>query len=128
MAKQLGNAPYDESVFDYGNLTDDHKEAVKKCLELAEKAGLAEQFIEILRVKFHLSNLPTYDLLKSNTWSSMAEDDNLNISSGGYTQTNGMNYPYVSVMADIRDLDKWIAGEITNLTETLKTKESENAK
>ena len=39
-----------------------------------------------------------------------------------------MNYPYVSVMADVRDLDKWISGEITNLTETLKTKESENAK
>jgi hypothetical protein len=45
----------------------------------------------------------------------MADDDDLNCSSGGYTRTNGMNYPYVSIMADIRDLDKWVAGEITGL-------------
>ena len=115
MAKALGNAPYDESVFDYGSLTDAHKEAVKKCLELGEKLGLGEEFLEIIRVKFHLSELPTYDLLESETWKSMAGDDDLNCSSGGYTRTNGMNYPYISIMADIRDLDKWVAGEITGL-------------
>ena len=124
MAKAMGNSPYDESVFDYGSLTDDHKEAVKKCLELAEKAGLAEQFIEILKVKFHLSNLPTYDLLKSETWSSMAGDENLNCSSGGYTRANGMNYPYISIMADVRDLDKWLSGEITNLNKITGSEQS----
>ena len=116
MAKALGNAPYDESVFDYGSLNDEHKEAVKKCLELAEKVGLGEHFIEILKVKFHLSELPTYDLKESEFFSAVADDDNLAISSGGYTRTNGMNYPYISIMGDIRDYDKWIAGEITNLT------------
>jgi len=115
MAKAVGNAPYDESVFDYGGMNDDHKEAVKKCLELAEKAGIAEQFLEILRVKFHLSELPTYNLNDSKTWQSLAGDDDLNASSGGYTRQNGMNYPYISVMADGRDLDKWLAGEITKL-------------
>lgn len=128
MAKAMGNAPYDESVFDYGNLSDAHKEAVKKCLELAESIGVAAQFIEILKVKFHLSNLPTYDLKKSDTWNSMAGNDDLNCSSGGYTQTNGMNYPYVSVMADIRDLDSWLAGEITNLAKTVKDADSKTAK
>ena len=115
MAKAVGNAPYDESVFDYGGMNDDHKEAVKKCLELAEKAGIAEQFLEILRVKFHLSELPTYNLNDSKTWQSLAGDDDLNASSGGYTRQNGMNYPYISVMADGRDLDKWLAGQITKL-------------
>lgn len=115
MAKAVGNAPYDESVFDYGGMNDDHKEAVKKCLELAEKAGIAEQFLEILRVKFHLSELPTYNLNDSKTWQSLAGDDDLNASSGGYTRQNGMNYPYISIMADGRDLDKWLAGQITKL-------------
>ena len=115
MAKAVGNAPYDESVFDYGGMNDDHKEAVKKCLELAEQAGLHEEFIEILRVKFHLSEYPTYDLNESETWKSIAGDDDLNASSGGHTRTGGVNYPYISIMADIRDLDKWLAGEIQNL-------------
>ena len=116
MAKAVGNAPYDESVFDYGGMTDDHKEAVKLCLELAEKSGMAEEFLEILRVKFHLSEYPTYNLNESETWKSFADDDDLNASSGGYTRSGKMNYPYISIMADIRDLDKWLAGEITNLT------------
>ena len=115
MAKALGNAPYDESVFDYGGMTDDHKEAVKLCLELAEKSGMQEEFLEILRVKFHLSELPTYDLNESDAWKTFADDDNLNASSGGYTRTNGMNYPYISIMADGRDLDKWLSGQITKL-------------
>lgn len=121
MAKAVGNAPYDESVFDYGGMNDDHKEAVKKCLELAEKAGISEQFLEILRVKFHLSELPTYNLNDSETWNSFAGDDDLNASSGGYTRQNGMNYPYISIMADGRDLDKWLAGQITKLKSVDKT-------
>jgi hypothetical protein len=125
--KALGNSPYDESVFDYGNLTDDHKEAVKKCLDLAEKAGVHEQYIEIIKVKFNLSTLPTYDMANSETWKSMKADDNLSCSSGGHTQANGMNYPYISIMADIRDIDKWLAGEITNLS-NMKSSVEENAK
>lgn len=120
MAKAVGNAPYDESVFDYGSLNDDHKEAVKKCLELAEQIGLNESMLEIIKVKFHLSELPTYDLKDSDAFQSIADDDNLAISSGGYTRTNGMNYPYVSIIGDIRDFDKWIAGEITNLKTSIK--------
>jgi hypothetical protein len=125
--KALGNSPYDESVFDYGSMTDAHKEAVKKCLELAEKAGVHEQYIEIIKVKFNLSTLPTYDMANSETWKSMTADDNLSCSSGGHTQANGMNYPYVSIMADIRDIDKWLAGEITNLS-NMKSSVEENAK
>jgi hypothetical protein len=125
--KALGNSPYDESVFDYGSMTDAHKEAVKKCLELAEKAGVHEQYIEIIKVKFNLSTLPTYDMANSETWKSMKADDNLSCSSGGHTQANGMNYPYISIMADIRDIDKWLAGEITNLS-NMKSSVEENAK
>ena len=125
--KALGNSPYDESVFDYGSMTDAHKEAVKKCLDLAEKAGVHEQYIEIIKVKFNLSTLPTYDMANSETWKSMKADDNLSCSSGGHTQANGMNYPYISIMADIRDIDKWLAGEITNLS-NMKSSVEENAK
>jgi hypothetical protein len=125
--KALGNSPYDESVFDYGSMTDAHKEAVKKCLELAEKAGVHEQYVEIIKVKFNLSTLPTYDMANSETWKSMKADDNLSCSSGGHTQANGMNYPYISIMADIRDIDKWLAGEITNLS-NMKSSVEENAK
>jgi hypothetical protein len=108
-------------------MTDAHKEAVKKCLELAEKAGVHEQYIEIIKVKFNLSTLPTYDMANSETWKSMKADDNLSCSSGGHTQANGMNYPYISIMADIRDIDKWLAGEITNLS-NMKSSVEENAK
>lgn len=123
MAKAIGNSPYDESVFDYGSMNDDHKEAVKKCLELAEKAGMQEEFLEILRVKFHLSQYPTYDLNESDTWKSFADNEDIGASSGGYTRQNKMNYPYVSLMGDIRDFDKWLAGQITNLQKTVSEKE-----
>lgn len=106
MPQAKGNAPYDQIVFDYGDINQDHKDAVIEVINLLRQMGQPDT-AEMLKYKFKIEELPTFDPTKTRFWQ-LAKKNNINIASGGFTVENGTKYPYCTVDADIRVLEEFV--------------------
>ena len=103
MPKAKGNSPYQEIVFDYGDINQDHKDAVLEVLNLVKQMGQPE-IAEMLKYKFQIEEMPTYDPEQTRFWK-LAKKYGINIASGGFSIEEGVKYPYCTVDADIRVLE-----------------------
>lgn len=106
MPKVKGNAPYDEMVFDYGDINQDHKDAVQEVITILKSMQM-EEVAEILKYKFQIEELPTFDPTKTRFWQ-LAKKYGINIASGGFTLEEGVRYPYCTLDGDIRLLEEFV--------------------
>jgi thymidylate synthase ThyX len=106
MPKANGHAPYDEIVFNYGEINNDHKDAVAEVMNILRTMQL-DDIAEMLKYKFKIEELPIFDPTKTRFWQ-LAKKYGINIASGGYTLENGVKYPYCTLDADIRVLEDFV--------------------
>lgn len=99
-----------EELFDYGNVTQDHKKLLLEIIELAKKSG-NDVFAEFIKHKFQIVEPNRFDLANSKFIES-CEKHRFSYNIQGYV-VDGLNpdavhYPIVSITEDIRKLDEFI--------------------
>ena len=98
--------------FDYGSINDEHKKTIEEVIKLAKEQN-NEIFAEFLALKFGIKPLPQFDLNDSE-FINICKKTNMVYTLQGDVIDNGIRYPIVSIMHDIRFLDQWIK-DIKNL-------------
>lgn len=99
-------------LFDYGTITDEHKEAVQEVMSLAKQFG-NEEFAEFIKHKFKIIE-PLRLPYEITTFYQECEKVGIKVHLMGYVQDNGgsdptlPSYPVVSITEDIRKLEELI--------------------
>jgi len=99
-------------LFDYGTISEQHKEAVQEVMELAKNFGNAE-FAEFLKHKFKIIE-PLRVPYETSTFAKECEKADIKVYLMGWTQDNGGSdpalpfYPILSITDDIRKLEQLI--------------------
>ena len=115
-----------EGVFDYGNITEDHKAVVKEIIEfLRQREGVPTQMmIEELKVKFEIVEIPMKSI-EDSIWGQLIKDERLGVSIQGFRTTKDsdgkqLKIPHVGMSADLDYLDEFVnrlANKIKNINE-----------
>jgi hypothetical protein len=99
-----------EELFDYGNITEEHKKVILEVIELARSSG-NEMFAEFVKHKFQITEPIKFDLSESK-FIEACEKHKFCYNIQGYVkdglQPDGMHYPIVSITEDIRKLEEFI--------------------
>lgn len=99
-------------LFDYGTITDEHKEAVQEVINLAKSLG-NEEFAEFIKHRFKIVEplrIP-YDI---SSFYKECQKVGIKVHLMGYVQDNGGSdptspyYPILSITEDIRKLDEFV--------------------
>ena len=91
--------------FDYGNITEEHKRVVEEIVSLCDSLG-NETLSELLKHKFKIVSRPRYDM-ESSTFVEKCRKNNIYCAIQGYvTDSDGIDYPIVSICEDIRKLNQ----------------------
>lgn len=99
-------------MFDYGSITEQHKEAIQEVVNLAKQSG-NEMFAETIKHKFQLVE-PILVNHKDTEFYKACTKNNIKVWTMGYVQDGGGNdptipyYPVVSITEDIRKIEKLI--------------------
>jgi hypothetical protein len=102
-----------EGVFDYGNITEDHKAVVKEIIEfLRQREGVPTQMlIEELKLKFQFVEIPMKNI-EDSVWGQLIKDERLGVSIQGFRTTKDkegkqIKIPHVGMSADLDYLDEF---------------------
>ncbi len=99
-------------LFDYGSITEQHKEAIQEVVDLANHSG-NDIFAELIKHKFQLVEPIRVDHKDTEFYKACAEND-IHVWTMGYIQDGGGNdpsipfYPVVSITEDIRKIEKLV--------------------
>lgn len=97
-------------LFNYGDITTEHKEAASEIAGLIENAG-QPMLAEMIKSKFKVKEIPKYDLDESE-FCKLAKQGNINVVIQGFVQEgddhNAKQYQLISICEDIRKLDDWM--------------------
>ncbi len=86
--------------FDYGSLTEDHKEAAYEISKM-----LSPELAEAIKIKFQIKDIPQYDISKIEK---IFKDKNIDYSIQGHALTNGKRHPIICVQLECRDWEKFL--------------------
>jgi hypothetical protein len=98
--------PQVQTFFDYGTVSDVHKEAANACATICEESGVPE-LATIIKQRFLIEEPKMYDLRESDFYK-LAIANNISVTAGGFIMDDGVRYPYCNVAADIRVLDQFL--------------------
>lgn len=99
-------------LFDYGSITEQHKEAIQEVVDLAKQSG-NDVFAELVKHKFQLVEPVRVDHRDTEFYKACASND-IHVWTMGYVQDGGGNdpsipyYPVVSITEDIRKIEKLV--------------------
>lgn len=99
-------------LFDYGSITEQHKEAIQEVIDLATQSG-NDVFAEFIKHKFQLVEPVRVDHKDTEFYKACTEHD-IHVWTMGYIQDGGGNdpsipfYPVVSITEDIRKIEKLV--------------------
>jgi|AntAceMinimDraft_5_1070358.scaffolds.fasta_scaffold08386_4 hypothetical protein len=99
-------------LFDYGSITEQHKEAIQEVVDLATQSG-NDVFAEFIKYKFQLIDPVRVDHKDTEFYKACAEND-IHVWIMGYIQDGVGNdpsmpfYPVVSITEDIRKIEKLV--------------------
>ena len=113
-------------AFDFGNVTQDHKDAVNEVIAiLKQREGVPlETIIAEIKTKFKIEEIPMMDETKT-VWWSLTKDYNIGANIQGYRDSvdengNPIRIPHICFTADLDYLDK-MANELSmKITELAK--------
>jgi hypothetical protein len=93
-----------DEKLDYVEITDDQKVAIKECVKILREMNLSTAANEIL-MRTGLEVIPEYPL-EDSEFISLMKENNIFCGIQGYIQDEGMRYPIVSVISDVRKMDE----------------------
>lgn len=100
-----------KQTFDYGSITDQHKEAVEEVANLARQMG-NHTFAEFINHKFNVVEPKRFNLEDSEFYRFCKENE-IKIFLQGHCQDGigpeAVHYPVVSITEDIRTMDAFVA-------------------
>ena len=95
-------------VFNYGEITEEHKDAAKEIAGIVESFG-NPMLSELIKQKFKVTEIPRYDL-KDSKFAQACIQANVFPSVQGYVQEgtdlNKTEYPLIGISEDVRKLEK----------------------
>lgn len=91
--------------FNFDEINDDHKEAIKEVSKIL-KSFNQDMMAEIIEQKFNLIKKPKFDK-ENSEFIQKAIDFGFNPTEQGIVEENGVEYPIVNIMADIRQWEKF---------------------
>lgn len=99
------------NLFNYGEITEQHKEAVLEVMDLAKQQG-NDMFAELLKHKFQIEEPVKVDH-KETVFAKACESSDIKVWVMGWVQDGGAetgapHYPVVSITEDIRKIDKLV--------------------
>jgi hypothetical protein len=97
-------------VFDYGNITDEHKSAANEIAKWLESLGLSDVARDLL-VRFKIEENKKYDITQSKFYRLCQEGGIFVAGQGILVEGEGKDateYPLVAISGDIRQFDKFI--------------------
>jgi len=89
-------------VFNYGNITDEHKEAAAECANILDNMNNNET-AELIRKQFKIVENPKFDLT-GHPIVKAAEESNVFLSVQGFITDNGVDYPIIGITDDVRKI------------------------
>ena len=93
-------------LFDYGNITNEHKAAAEECAKLIEQSN--PSFASIIRERFKIVE-PKRLPLEDSEFYQAATKSGLGVAQQGYmVGPDGVQIPMVAICADITKLDKFL--------------------
>lgn len=97
-------------LFDYGNITDEHKSVVREIASFLEMSGQAN-LADTLKKRFKVQETPTFDINSSKFYQE-AQKAGIFVAVQGFLQEGldgtGVQYQLCAICEDIRKLDKFI--------------------
>lgn len=98
-------------LFDYGNISEEHKKAVLEVMDLAKQQG-NEMFAELLKHKFQIEEPVRVDHT-DRAFVKACEESDIKVWVMGWVQDGGAesgspHFPVVSITEDIRKIDKLV--------------------
>jgi hypothetical protein len=100
-----------KQTFDYGSITDQHKEAVEEVANLARQMG-NHTFAEFINHKFNVVEPKRFNVDDSEFYR-LCKENGINMFLQGYHQDgigpDQIEYPVVSITEDIRTMDAFVA-------------------
>jgi hypothetical protein len=107
--KNIKNKIKHKSVFDYGNIKEEHKDAAVEILSLLKQTGTNELVCELIKQKFEIKEIPKYDV-NTSTFGNFCKQKNIFVSTQGWIiEGEGLEkkqFPVVGINMDIRKLDE----------------------
>jgi hypothetical protein len=97
-------------MFDYGNITDEHKSIAKEIAVFLESSN-QHQLADAIRKRFKVVETPTFDLKQSKFFQE-AQKAGIFVAVQGFVQEgldgDAIQYQLCAVCEDVRNLDKFI--------------------
>jgi len=93
-----------DEKLDYLEITDTQKVAIKECVKILREMNLNTAANEIL-MRTGLEVIPEFPL-EDSEFANLMKENNIFYAIQGHLQENGVRYPLVAVMSDIRKLDE----------------------
>jgi len=94
--------------FDFGNIQKEHKDAANEIILLLKNMGVNELVCELIKQKFNIIDIPTYDV-KTSVFGNFCKEKNIFVATQGWivegVDLQAKKYPICSVNEDIRKLD-----------------------
>jgi hypothetical protein len=94
--------------FDFSEINDEHKRAVKEVCEILKQQGVEENVIKELQLKFKIKKLPTYDISESPFVQYCKKNNIVPLEQGNVTVKENNEtklYPIIAVCEDIRKIN-----------------------
>jgi hypothetical protein len=111
----------EETLFDYGNITDNDKLVVKEVISILKNSrkNSIDSIVQEIEHKFQITNTPTLDLTKS-VWYNLIKDEPVSTNLQGYRMDKDENgdpikIPHIAFSADLDKLDMILNKLVTNI-------------
>lgn len=111
----------EETLFDYGNITDKDKLVVKEVILILKNSrkNSIDSIVQEIENKFQITNTPTLDLTKS-VWYNLIKDEPVSTNLQGYRMDKDENgdpikIPHIAFSADLDKLDMILNKLVTNV-------------
>lgn len=99
-----------KSLFDYGSIKPEHKEAAEEIANYV--AGMGQEMLgDLIKTRFQIQEIPKYDMAESE-FVQFCKQAGIYVAGQGYIQQgdglDAVQYPMIAVCEDIRNMQKLV--------------------